>query len=221
MFPAETADAYIWNIKPEASVIFGYTKNHLKGDVEADMKKALTFTKKDFGVAWMNQEHGPAIITIDSPGRYMCDGLLTRSQGLALVVRTADCMPLILYGEKQGVLGAVHMGWRSAKAGILDNMPFDLSEVICIAGVGMRKCCYEVGMEFLGYGEIKDFLEKRKDLYYFDPIGYAREKLLRRGLKKENFFDQNECSFCSERGFHSYRKTKTPYRTLTFIVGYE
>ena len=216
----EKADSYIWDTGPQSAFLAGYTKSHLNGDVAPDMKKALFFTRRDFGVGWMNQDHGPDVKLIDKPGRYECDGLFSRREGLLLVVRTADCMPLILYSQDEGAAGVIHMGWRSAHKGILDNIGFDLSSFICVAGVGLRKCCYEVGEEFLKFDGMKYFVEKREGSYYFDSIGFARSRLSARGLDEDNFFDQGECSYCSARGFHSFRRTKARGRTLSFVMKY-
>ena len=82
----------------------------------------------------------------------------------------------------------------------------------------MRKCCYEVGDEFLGYLPMKPFVESQEGKLYLDPIGFAKEKLKLKGLRNENFFDVNICSYCSPENFFSYRKTKTPHRTLSFVV---
>ena len=214
----EREDAYIWSAGTGPEFITGFTKAHLPGDTGPDIKKALAFTGADLGVGYMKQRHGAAVLEIDSPGRYISDGIFTRSSGLALVVRTADCLPLVFYSSREKAVGAVHMGWRSARAGIIEHIGFDLTSFSCIAGVGMRKCCYKVGMEFLDYGPLAPFIEKREGALYFDPVTFARSNLISRGLRAENFFDHGECSFCSERGFHSYRRTNTGYRTLSFAA---
>ena len=47
-----------------------------------------------------------------------CDGLITAVPGLALVVFTADCTPLLFWDEKTGAVGAAHSGWRGTVSGI-------------------------------------------------------------------------------------------------------
>jgi len=204
--------------QPQGSIIAGYTKTGLRGDPERDIPLSLSFTGKDFGVAYMEQVHGSNIKSIDKPGSYECDGLFTGRGGIALVVKTADCMPILMYSKKEGMIGAIHMEWRSAKEGILDNIGYDLSSFSCIAGVGMRKCCYEVGEEFRDYDGVGLFLEQRPGSYYFDPVAFIREKLTRRGLCGDNFFDIGICSVCSGQGFFSHRRDGTSGRTLSFIA---
>jgi copper oxidase (laccase) domain-containing protein len=166
----------------------------------------------------MDQVHGAEVRTVESGGRYECDGIFTGLPELALVVRTADCLPLIFFSESKRVAGAVHMGWRSAAAGIIGNIPFDLSSFVCIAGVGLRSCCFRVSGDFLGQERTLPFTVRRGDASYFDPVEFARRSLIGRGLKQDCFYDAGICSYCSREGFHSHRKDGTADRTLSFIV---
>lgn len=211
----ESAYAYLFD---DSSFTAGFTKPILTGDAQNDTKKALSAEDGEIRVAHMKQPHGNDVKFAFKEGVYDCDGIFTNIQGLALVVRTADCMPLIFYSKKEAVVGVVHMGWRSAKCGILDAVDYDLSSFRCIAGPGMRKCCYEVGKEFRAYQTMIDFLETKEERYFFDPINFALRGLSRKGLREENFFDVGICSHCSDLGFYSYRRDGTANRTLSFIV---
>ncbi|MBR5453636.1 MAG: laccase domain-containing protein, partial [Clostridia bacterium] len=48
---------------------------------------------------------------------YECDGYVTDRQGVALCVKTADCVP-ILFSSGDGIVGAVHAGWRGTARSI-------------------------------------------------------------------------------------------------------
>ena len=76
-------------------------------------------------IRWAEQIHGALVASIvaepDRPhgsaacvGR--CDALITADPGLALVVWTADCVPILAAGD--GVVAAVHSGWRGSVADI-------------------------------------------------------------------------------------------------------
>lgn len=111
-----------------------------------------------------NQVHGRLIASLgEEPGRPFtgvervgdCDGLMTDVCGLALAVWTADCVPVLLAGE--GVVAAVHAGWRGAAAGIVRRAirRFEVEygvaalRVEAVLGPAVGSCHYEVGDEVL------------------------------------------------------------------------
>ena len=47
-----------------------------------------------------------------------CDGLITNTPGLALVVFTADCTPILFHDPVTGAVGAAHAGWRGTASAI-------------------------------------------------------------------------------------------------------
>lgn len=215
----EREHAYILDTESRFPIITGFTKPAIKGNSPAaDIARALPFTQKDIPLGYMNQLHGPHVRYVEEPGLYDCDGLITKPDKMALAVKTADCMPLMFYSRQKGVIGAIHMGWRCAMEGILDNVGFDLSSFVCFAGVGLRECCYRVGGEFLNYPLLAPFVEDRRSSFYFNPVKFIKSELLKKGMKEENFFDAEICSMCSEKEFHSHRRGKTADRTLSFIL---
>jgi YfiH family protein len=200
-------------------VIAGFTKPSLEGrHPYIDTPTALSFLEREIDVSYMKQVHGAVVHRVNLGGMYVGDGLITGSKGLTLAVKTADCMPVILSSHEMGVTGVVHMGWRSAKDGILENVGDDLSTFVAASGPALRKCCYEVGREFFEYERVKPFLEERDGRIFFDSVSFVKNELMKRGLKEENFFDAGLCSFCSPGAFHSHRRTKTKNRTISFIL---
>jgi len=83
------------------------------------------------------------------------DGLITRTPRLLLVVKTADCVPVLVVDTKHKAVGAFHAGWRGTAARIVEksigemrrnfgSRPGDLRAAI---GPCIRRCCYAVGDE--------------------------------------------------------------------------
>jgi copper oxidase (laccase) domain-containing protein len=65
----------------------------------------------------------------------------------ALVVLTADCAPVAL-GSPEGLHGAVHVGWRGLRAGVIGRavgVMRALGATTVVAGLGpcIGPCCYE------------------------------------------------------------------------------
>ena len=201
----------------DKDVISGYTDASLKGNLPVDLKIALSFLGSDFEIACLKQEHSNQVNIVDKAGLYVGDALFTSKNNLAVAVRTADCLPLYFCSAELGVVGVVHMGWRSAKDNILENIKYDLSSFKVIAGVGLRSCCYEVGDEFYSFNNMRDYLIKKDNKTYLDIIRFSQDSLIKKGLKKENFFDIERCTFCSN-DFFSYRKSSTESRISSFIL---
>ena len=55
------------------------------------------------------------------PTPYEADGIVTAEQGLPIFCFIADCVPVLLWDEKNRAAGAIHCGWRSAVGDILKN----------------------------------------------------------------------------------------------------
>ena len=105
--------------------------------------------------ARMNQVHGDDVLLVDEPGPApseqvpTADALVTATPGLGLMVRVADCVPVLLADPSTGVLGVVHAG----RAGVvLDVVGRTLGRMYeqgasdLLAWVGPHVCgaCYEV-----------------------------------------------------------------------------
>ncbi|TWP35181.1 peptidoglycan editing factor PgeF [Leekyejoonella antrihumi] len=99
----------------------------------------------------MNQVHGRdvQIVTSAMPDPGACDGTVTTSVDLALVVLVADCTPVLLADVDAGVVAAVHAG-RPGMTGRIVNVAIDRMRQLggrrLVAAVGPSVCgrCYEV-----------------------------------------------------------------------------
>jgi polyphenol oxidase len=72
---------------------------------------------------WLHQVHGKRVVIVDRPGAGRseeADAAVTACAGAALVVRTADCGPVAL-SSPEGVVAAVHAGWRGLMAGVVEE----------------------------------------------------------------------------------------------------
>ena len=81
----------------------------------------------------------------------VCDALITNTPGIALVVFTADCTPILFQDPVTGAVGAAHAGWRGTAAGIAEKTvramcstfgcrPEDIRAAI---GPHIGACCFE------------------------------------------------------------------------------
>ena len=86
---------------------------------------------------------------VTRPGEHAgqrADAAVTAEPGCTLVVRTADCAPVLL--EAGGAVGVVHAGWRGLVLGVLEAAVAALrdvapGEVRARLGPCIHPCCYE------------------------------------------------------------------------------
>ena len=66
------------------------------------------------------QTHSDHVLWSQKAGRPEdTDAVITDSPGLCVCVKTADCIPILLYDARQRIVAAVHAGWRGTVAGIV------------------------------------------------------------------------------------------------------
>lgn len=73
-------------------------------------------------LVWMNQVHGDRVEVVDGPREgavEATDALVTTVAGLAMVVVTADCVPVLMADVRAGVVAAVHAGRVGAQHGVV------------------------------------------------------------------------------------------------------
>ena len=75
---------------------------------DGDIKKILKEIKSQINFADMKQTHSSEVKLINNEGTYDSDGIETNTQNLPLVVRVADCMPILM--KSQNLISAVHAG---------------------------------------------------------------------------------------------------------------
>lgn len=152
--------------------MFSY-RDHREGDVRVDVAFTdstidLQGLRPGFGAelprleaacgvrfARVNQVHGDDVVVVHEPGPPpmedvpTADALVTSTRGLGLMVRIADCVPVLLADPRRGVVGAVHAGRAGVVLGVVgravERMRAEGADDL-VAWVGPHVCgaCYEV-----------------------------------------------------------------------------
>lgn len=167
------------NLAPYGEVIHGITARHGgvstgpwsslnltkgNGDDPAHVEENLRRAGAAFGIARRdlispNQRHTTHAARVGQAQRGEVvpntDTLLTDEPDVPILLRYADCTPVLLYDPRRRALAVVHSGWRGTVAGAVPAAISAMREAFgsrpadLVAGVGpsIGPCCYEVGDE--------------------------------------------------------------------------
>lgn len=169
---------------------------------------------------WMTQVHGTEVVLADevADDAVQADAQVTTTPGVVCVVQVADCLPVLLADEKGRGVAAVHAGWRSLAAGVVENAVCRLrSEIgdeaaVIRAWLGPRIGFedFETGPEVrrafeARYPQVAEAVREAPDAKCFiDLAGYARAALAAVGVT-----DVEDCALSTVGDpvrFYSYRR---------------
>lgn len=170
----------------------------------------------------VHQIHSPdAVIATgpwQGPARPKADAIVTRQEGLAIGVTTADCGPILFVDPNARVIGAAHAGWKGALTGVLEStietmeqLGAERGRMIAAIGPMIRRESYEVGGEFVARFIEADadnavfFLPSAREGHaMFDLAGFIRMRLEKAGVL---MIDDLGIDTYSDERFFSYRRS--------------
>ena len=167
------------------------------------------------------QVHGNrvGVVTASDAGRIVqsTDGLVTVSPGVALLLRFADCQPILLYDPVHHAVGLIHAGWRGVAQGVarraVERMVdrFGSRPEALIAGLGpaIGPCCYTVGnkvataMAYVLPEWNQVMTLEGEDLWRFDLSAANAQQLAAEGVQQIE--QAHLCTACRQDEFYSHR----------------
>lgn len=171
------------------------------------------------GWAELNQVHGDRLVraratSLDATELLeRADGHHTGEPGLALVIKTADCQPILFAREDGGAVAALHVGWRG--------------NAVDFPGTAVRRLCREFSCSpgnllavrgpSLGpaASEFVNFDREWPDGFHawFDAAAktvnlweLTRHQLEQAGLRRDRIFGLDMCTHTMGNTFYSYRR---------------
>jgi hypothetical protein len=144
------------------------------------------------------------------------DGLITDALATGLMLRFADCQPILLYDPEHHALGLAHAGWRGIAQGIalraVDKMEaaFGTQPETLIAGLGpaIGPCCYTVNHDVasaMGYAlpDWRQVLQPHGEQWRFDLPAANAQQLAAIGVRTVE--QAHLCTACHKDLFFSHR----------------
>lgn len=210
-----------------------------RGELSADLLEEMGWLDHGFGtrnspppgwpIATVKQIHSADVI--DAAGvtgeRGSADALVSGAPGLALGIRTADCLPILLADPEHRAVAAVHAGWRGTAAGIVEQTISRLQELYgtnpdqlrAAIGPGIGKCCFEVGPEVAHqFSRWHPELAETQTRHQLDLVDINHRQLERAGVKSENISGSGLCTMDRTDILYSFRREKEKAgRNLTWI----
>ena len=148
-----------------------------------------------------------------------CDGLITNTPGVALMVFTADCTPVLLWDAESGAVGAVHAGWRGTASGIAakavhamrEHFGCDPANIHAAIGPNIGPCCFETDADVPmamreAYGQAAEvWIRPAGNKFYLNLKELNALSLRQAGVRNIEISDQ--CTACRPDFLWSHRVT--------------
>lgn len=178
-------------------------------------------TKADLGKGAVSQE--TAIPNTDA--------LYTFEKDIVLTSFSADCVPVILYSEVDGIAAVVHSGWQGTVKEItlklLQHLKVaencDLNTMKVVIGTALSQQKFEVDCDVydkfkqLGYADEFMYFKEETNKYHIDNQLTVKQQCLLAGIPAHNITIDPTCTFMRKDGF-SYRQQRDTGRHCTFIL---
>jgi polyphenol oxidase len=172
------------------------------------------------GLATLKQIHSNTVLVAGHPGIVgEGDALITNRPGIALAIRTADCLPILIADPRNRAVAAVHSGWRGTVLEIApqtvramqDRFGSRPEDLVVVVGPGIGGCCFEVGPEVAEqFG--------RSGRTNIDLVETLWRQLGRNDGTPRQFASARLCTVCRADLFHSYRRDREASGRMVSVI---
>lgn len=173
------------------------------------------------------QTHSCNVAVVEAEGELPdledIDAIITFRKGTPIGVRTADCVPILLFAPDIKAIAAVHAGWKGTIGGILSktievlkSRGADMSMVEAAFGPSICGKCYEVSeqlaQQFADAGYASGIISPR----HIDLQEVNIRQLTAAGVKEENIERKQYCTY-ETAWLPSWRREPGENRLITWI----
>ncbi len=164
------------------------------------------------------QRHTDRIIVLQNFAKpEIADAVITDRKGIFIGIKTADCLPVLIFDPEHHAAGALHAGWRGTANGILrktiqkmkEFFSSDAGDLLIAMGPSIKGCCYEVGEDVIEAikkeNPIEDYILRINGRKHLDLSLANLFQALASGVKRENIWISQDCTYCNSNEYASYR----------------
>lgn len=227
-------------LQPLASHFFTAGSLQLREDeAEWDAVAALAGVPRE-RLLLLHQVHGRTVASASKGAstpwpRPEADAVISNDPSVALVVRVADCAPILLADRRTGAVAAVHAGWRSTKHRIVDAAVSSMrqtygtnpTDLVAALGPSLGLCCGEMGDEVVdafrqaGHDDAaieRWFMREPGRRPHFDLWRANREQLEQAGVPSTTIHVSALCTRTHPDIFHSYRAAGSKAGRMVAVI---
>lgn len=179
-------------------------------------------------ISWLNQVHGGTSVELQDNkilNKPDADASYTSAKNTLCVVKTADCLPILVCNTQGTWVAAIHAGWRGLANGVIQNTlknykntdRNERADLIVWFGPAISQENYIVGSDFydkflqLNADNYKAFMKAPdkiggQDKWYADLQCLAKIILVSQGVALNKIFGGNYCTFSDPILFYSARR---------------
>ncbi len=159
------------------------------------------------------------------------DAVITNKPNVFIGIKTADCVPVLIFDPCHMVIGAVHAGWRGIAQWILSKTIKQMvahygssaRELLVAIGPSIGPCCYKVGpevAEMITEGRDNTCVVEHGGCYHADLQRANIIEALKFGVREDNIWCCPECTCCLPDKYYSYRYGKEKSMRQYGIIGF-
>ncbi len=201
-------------------------ENHARFAVAAGLARDAT-------VADLSQVHSCSVArAVDAlAARVPADAVTSPRGGCAVLVRVADCVPVLIADPSSGHVAAVHAGWRGVVSGIvpaavdaLRAIGADVRACVAVVGPCISAKHFEIGPEVaealvavdLGSCVVAPGVHGPK--HHADLVAAVALQLARAGVARESIDAEPPCTYADHARFFSYRRDGAASGRLAALI---
>jgi YfiH family protein len=162
-----------------------------------------------------HQVHGDQILVVEANQSadevHGYDALISTLPGTGLLIQQADCQAVLLSAPEEGIIAAIHCGWRGSVLNIIGTTIQRLrqqfgvapAKLLAVISPSLGPCC----AEFVHYrSELPEWMHAYQlHPNYFDFWAISRRQLEESGVPPDHIDVTGLCTRCNHH-FFSYRR---------------